>query len=121
MHNDGHGHKASALRQAFSCLGLKPTRHYKMVLGKTFVKAAALVASLAITSDALAVRKPNLNDIIKPYKRELLQDLVTWDEHSLFVRGERIMIYSGEFHPFRYENGHTECVPDTDSYKIACA
>ncbi|KAF8849356.1 hypothetical protein BDZ45DRAFT_708844 [Acephala macrosclerotiorum] len=34
-------------------------------------------------------------------KRQLLQDLVTWDQHSLFVRGERVMIYSGEFHPFR--------------------
>ncbi|KEQ73527.1 putative beta-galactosidase [Aureobasidium namibiae CBS 147.97] len=74
-----------------------------MVLGKTFMKAAALVAGLAITSDALALRKPNLNELIKPYKRDvgLLQDLVTWDEHSLFVRGERVMIYSGEFHPFR--------------------
>ncbi|KAJ5391927.1 hypothetical protein N7509_007417 [Penicillium cosmopolitanum] len=30
-----------------------------------------------------------------------LQDLVTWDKHSVFVRGERIMIFSGEFHPFR--------------------
>ena len=76
-----------------------------MVLGKTFMKAAALVAGLAITSDALALRKPNLNELIKPYKRDgLHQDLVTWDEHSLFVRGERIMIYSGEFHPFRYES-----------------
>lgn len=58
---------------------------------------------MAITSDALVVKKPNLNDIIKPYKRDdgLMQDLVTWDEHSLFVRGERIMFYSGEFHPFR--------------------
>jgi len=26
---------------------------------------------------------------------------VTWDEDSLFVRGERIFWYSGEFHPFR--------------------
>jgi hypothetical protein len=26
---------------------------------------------------------------------------VTWDEHSLFVKGERIFIYSGEFHPYR--------------------
>lgn len=26
---------------------------------------------------------------------------VTWDSHSLFVRGERIVFYSGEFHPFR--------------------
>jgi hypothetical protein len=75
-----------------------------MVLGKTFMKAAALVAGLAITSDALALKKPNLNDLIKPYKSkrdELLQSLVTWDEHSLFVRGERVLIYSGEFHPFR--------------------
>ena len=29
------------------------------------------------------------------------QSLVTWDEHSLFIRGERILILSGEFHPFR--------------------
>jgi hypothetical protein len=40
---------------------------------------------------------------IIPYKeRKLLQDIVTWDSHSFFVRGERILIYSGEFHPFRY-------------------
>ncbi|KAI0482705.1 glycoside hydrolase family 35 protein [Xylariaceae sp. FL0804] len=30
-----------------------------------------------------------------------LQDVVTWDEHSLLVRGERVMIMSGEFHPWR--------------------
>jgi hypothetical protein len=73
------------------------------MLASSFVKAAALVAGLAITSNALALKKPNLNEIIKPYKRELLQDIVTWDEHSLFVHGERIMFYSGEFHPFRYD------------------
>lgn len=33
--------------------------------------------------------------------REALQDMVTWDENSLFVRGERIMVFSAEFHPFR--------------------
>jgi len=27
---------------------------------------------------------------------------VTWDEHSLFVHGERIFLYSGEVHPYRY-------------------
>lgn len=26
---------------------------------------------------------------------------VTWDENSIFVRGERVLFYSGEFHPFR--------------------
>ncbi|KAH8201454.1 hypothetical protein TruAng_004378 [Truncatella angustata] len=39
--------------------------------------------------------------VVDASKREALQDLVTWDEHSLFVRGERIMFYSGEFHPWR--------------------
>ncbi|KER00795.1 glycoside hydrolase family 35 protein [Aureobasidium subglaciale EXF-2481] len=71
------------------------------MLGNTLLKAAALVAALATSSDALALKKPNYNELIKPYKRELLQDLVSWDEHSLYVRGERIMIYSGEVHPFR--------------------
>ncbi|KAM0150457.1 hypothetical protein ACHAQE_008959 [Botrytis cinerea] len=41
------------------------------------------------------------NARIKVHKREVLQDLVSWDEHSIIVRGERIMIYSGEVHPFR--------------------
>lgn len=29
------------------------------------------------------------------------QDIVTFDDHSLFINGERVMIFSGEFHPFR--------------------
>ncbi|KAJ5581740.1 hypothetical protein N7535_000360 [Penicillium sp. DV-2018c] len=36
-----------------------------------------------------------------PVKRELLQNLVTWDDKSLFVNGERIMLFSGEIHPYR--------------------
>ncbi|KAJ5515045.1 Glycoside hydrolase family 35 [Penicillium fimorum] len=36
-----------------------------------------------------------------PVKRDLLQKYVTWDDKSLFVNGERIMIFSGEIHPFR--------------------
>jgi len=35
-------------------------------------------------------------------ERELLQDIVTWDEHSLFVHGERIIFWGGEVHPFRW-------------------
>ncbi|KAK5078615.1 hypothetical protein LTR64_002971 [Lithohypha guttulata] len=30
-----------------------------------------------------------------------LQDIVTWDEYSFLVRGERIVFFFGEFHPFR--------------------
>ncbi|KAH9886114.1 glycoside hydrolase family 35 protein [Xylariomycetidae sp. FL2044] len=43
-------------------------------------------------------------DLIWEYhidKRQSEQDIVTWDEHSLFVHGERVMIFSGEVHPFR--------------------
>lgn len=41
------------------------------------------------------------HQLIKPYKRQALQDIVTWDEYSIFVRGKRVLFYSGEFHPFR--------------------
>lgn len=34
-------------------------------------------------------------------ERALLQDIVTWDEHSLFVHGERVIFWGGEVHPFR--------------------
>ncbi|KAH8589576.1 beta-galactosidase [Bisporella sp. PMI_857] len=34
-------------------------------------------------------------------RRDLLQDIVTWDRYSIFVRGERVLFLSGEFHPFR--------------------
>lgn len=42
--------------------------------------------------DALLTRAEHTNDT---------QDLVRWDEHSLFVRDERVVILSGEFHPWR--------------------
>lgn len=34
-------------------------------------------------------------------ERAPLQDIVTWDEHSLFVHGERVIFWGGEVHPFR--------------------
>lgn len=39
--------------------------------------------------------------LFHPERRELLQDVVTFDNYSLFINGERTMIFSGEFHPFR--------------------
>ncbi|KAG8167883.1 hypothetical protein KVR01_003572 [Diaporthe batatas] len=35
------------------------------------------------------------------HTRDLLQDVVTFDNYSLFINGKREFIYSGEFHPFR--------------------
>ena len=53
---------------------------------------AAHTAAMGFTGKAMKV---------KPYKREILQDIVTWDQHSIFVNGDRVLFYSGEFHPFR--------------------
>lgn len=33
--------------------------------------------------------------------RALLQDVVTYDNYSLLVNGTRLMVFSGEFHPYR--------------------
>ncbi|KAJ6015375.1 beta-galactosidase [Penicillium herquei] len=57
---------------------------------------ALLSASTSASKDISSVTRlqKNTTDVI-------LQDIVTWDEKSLFVRGERVIILSGEFHPFR--------------------
>lgn len=62
----------------------------------------AVLASVYCCAEGLATGvQGNQLTVVDPGKREALQDLVTWDAHSLFVRGERIVFYSGEFHPFR--------------------
>ncbi|KAF1837258.1 hypothetical protein BDW02DRAFT_519504, partial [Decorospora gaudefroyi] len=69
---------------------------------KSFLRlgGALALACFAIESAARAVGY-SPQEWIMPYRREVLQDIVTWDEHSLFVHGERIFLYSGEVHPYR--------------------
>lgn len=55
--------------------------------------------SLQVFSRALNGGNPN--ELIQPYKRAPLQDIVTWDQYSISVHGKRVLFYSGEFHPFR--------------------
>lgn len=60
-----------------------------------------LLAALAASTHAQNVfprgtRPSNILD-----SRALLQDIVTFDEHSLFIHGERVTIFSAEIHPFR--------------------
>ncbi|KAK7727316.1 hypothetical protein SLS63_007135 [Diaporthe eres] len=43
----------------------------------------------------------NLMPIANSSNNDLLQDIVTWNEFSVMVRGERVLFLSGEFHPFR--------------------
>lgn len=63
---------------------------------------AALISCTALQDVSARALAGKPHTFIQPYKRgEPLQDIVTWDEHSLLIRGERVMLYSGEFHPFR--------------------
>ncbi|RAL05342.1 glycoside hydrolase family 35 protein [Aspergillus ibericus CBS 121593] len=67
--------------------------------------SACGVALLAAQASGAAIKHRldgfTLTEHPDPAKRELLQKYVTWDDKSLFINGERIMIFSGEFHPFR--------------------
>ncbi|KAI8674425.1 Beta-galactosidase [Fusarium keratoplasticum] len=61
----------------------------------------ALGASLCCAR-TLQIRGGRPFDVIQsPHERDVLQDIVTWDEHSLFINGERVTIFSAEIHPFR--------------------
>ncbi|KUI57656.1 putative beta-galactosidase A [Cytospora mali] len=57
------------------------------------------VAALALQGSNALQGRPD--QLFHPERRELLQDVVTFDNYSLIINGERVMIYSGEVHPFR--------------------
>ncbi|KAI2686525.1 CAZyme family GH35 [Penicillium roqueforti] len=59
---------------------------------------AAQAAGAAITH---SLNGFSITEHPDPVKRDLLQKYVTWDDKSLFVNGERIMLFSGEIHPYR--------------------
>ena len=60
----------------------------------------AICSLLVLQTNALVIgSKPNA--VIRGLQNDTLQDLVTWDTQSIYVRGERVLFYSGEFHPFR--------------------
>ncbi|OQD86712.1 hypothetical protein PENANT_c007G05840 [Penicillium antarcticum] len=58
---------------------------------------AKLIALLSAAASLL----PGSSGSRNPAQSNGRKDLVTYDQHSIIVRGERLMIFSGEFHPFR--------------------
>ncbi|KAK4161998.1 glycoside hydrolase superfamily [Cladorrhinum sp. PSN259] len=54
-----------------------------------------IAAGLALSSLSSAL-KPDRNG-----SRSVLSHNIQWDKHSLILDGQRIMIFGGEFHPFR--------------------
>ncbi|KAJ5937685.1 hypothetical protein N7454_004027 [Penicillium verhagenii] len=63
--------------------------------------AASLAASATGAAISHKLNGFTLTEHPDAEKRALLQKYVTWDENSIFVNGERVMLFSGEFHPFR--------------------
>jgi Glycosyl hydrolases family 35 len=61
----------------------------------------ALFACLGLQVCASPVSGHGITERLRENKRAALQDIVTWDANSLFIYGQRVVIYSGEFHPFR--------------------
>lgn len=69
-------------------------------LGSILAGLFAALAAPAAAGPLLRSGRPDL--LVKPYPRDdALQNIVTWDQHSIFVHGERIMLFNGEFHPYR--------------------
>ncbi|PHH65211.1 hypothetical protein CDD81_3070 [Ophiocordyceps australis] len=58
-------------------------------LSAAFAMAALPVANVTDSNNAKIELLPEM------------QNAVTWDQHSFFIRGERAMLFSGEVHPFR--------------------
>ncbi|KAH9208651.1 glycoside hydrolase superfamily [Leptodontidium sp. 2 PMI_412] len=58
--------------------------------------AATLLAQTTVSALSVGGR-----EIIVKKDSSALQDIVTYDQHSLMVHGERMMVFSGEFHAFR--------------------
>ncbi|KAJ5217780.1 Glycoside hydrolase family 35 [Penicillium citrinum] len=62
---------------------------------------ATLAAQVAGAALSHKVSGRTITEHPDPVKRALLQKYVTWDKDSLFINGERLMVFSGEVHPFR--------------------
>lgn len=71
----------------------------RLIMSSVKLALCALAASSGIV-DALATPTPVFPEA-RAANGTALQDIVTYDADSVFVRGERIFLLSGEYHPFR--------------------
>ncbi|PPQ68771.1 hypothetical protein CVT24_007713 [Panaeolus cyanescens] len=68
-----------------------------------FLRLASLLGVLALLAGSEVVAKNGAKRLIARQTPQTngLQDIVTWDEYSLKINGKRLMIFSGEIHPYR--------------------
>ncbi|KAK1239242.1 hypothetical protein MKX08_006303 [Trichoderma sp. CBMAI-0020] len=65
----------------------------------TAASTLLLAGTNALNTGAGGVRPREV--VVDSSQSPLLQDIVTWDEDALYIHGERVVIFSGEVHPFR--------------------
>lgn len=71
------------------------------------MQTVAFVLSLLLSCLSYGVRGTTVRSIysdqLQPHiiSRQSSSKLITWDADSFFIRGERMVMFSGEFHPFR--------------------
>ncbi|KAL7275683.1 hypothetical protein RUND412_001370 [Rhizina undulata] len=78
---------------------MKLTMRSCFSLGLLVFSLCAVAIAAPHSNHGLIGRKPN--DYIIKRDDNGLQSVVTWDDHSLLINGERVFIFSGEFHPWR--------------------
>lgn len=78
---------------------------------------ALAAAGLSVVTEAAVIAGRKVN--IDPSSNGL-QDIVTWDKHTIFVHGKRVLFYSGEFHPFRFANLVKSRHLNPNIHQIAC-
>ncbi|KAF8076034.1 glycoside hydrolase family 35 protein [Lyophyllum atratum] len=63
----------------------------------------ALTLLCAVSVLAKSRREPRLQSTIlsRQTQTDGLQNIVTWDQYSLMINGKRLMVFSGEVHPYR--------------------
>jgi hypothetical protein len=67
----------------------------------TTLAAAALALGSSILASQATIRGRPDALLHQDEKRAPLQNIVTWDSHSVFINGKRLMLFSGEYHPYR--------------------
>ncbi|KAF5322689.1 hypothetical protein D9619_001054 [Psilocybe cf. subviscida] len=86
---------------------IKPTKTYQFLSGANmnllFLKLFSLLCAISVVAKSLR-SAPSERRTVLPgqlVQSDGLQQNVTWDQYSFFINGKRLMIFSGEIHPYR--------------------
>jgi hypothetical protein len=66
---------------------------------KLLTSTSALLLAVTHLTSGASTGESLLTPLSVRHDANTLQDIVTWDSQSLKIHGEKLMIYSAEFHP----------------------